>query len=71
MQLTYPEAFLKDAQATEKPSTLKKEHPALQNMNILSVFIFLRVIFAFLNPDPGTHINADPCGSTNLLKSSF
>jgi hypothetical protein len=47
----------------EKPSALKREHPALQNMKILYFFIFLWVIFAHLDPDPTTQINADPCGS--------
>jgi hypothetical protein len=47
-----------------KPSVLKREHPALQNMKILYFFLFLWVIFALLNadpdPDPATQINADP-----------
>jgi hypothetical protein len=49
----------------EKPSVLKREHPALQNMKILDFFLFLWVIFALLDPDPdpATQINADPCGS--------
>jgi hypothetical protein len=49
----------------EKPSALKREHPALQNMKILYFFLFLWVIFALLDPDPdpATQINADPCGS--------
>ncbi len=36
----------------EKPSALRRELPALQNMKFLSVFLFLWVIFACLNPDP-------------------
>jgi hypothetical protein len=46
----------------EKPSALKREYPALQNMKILYFFIFLWVIFALLDPDPdpATQINADP-----------
>jgi hypothetical protein len=47
----------------EKPSALKREHTALQNMKILYFFLFLWVIFALLDPDPATQINADPCGS--------
>jgi hypothetical protein len=47
----------------EKPSALKREHPALQNMKILYFFLFLWVIFALLDPDPATQINTDPCGS--------
>ncbi len=48
-------------QLQEKLSTLKREHPALQNMKILYFFLFLWVIFALLNPDPdpATQINAD------------
>ena len=44
----------------KKPSGLKREHPALQNMEILYFFLYLRVIFALLDPDPGTQINDDP-----------
>jgi hypothetical protein len=43
----------------EKPSALKKEHPALPNMKILYFFLFLWVIFALLDPDPDPH----ECGS--------
>ena len=31
-------------------------------MKILDFFLFLWVIFALLDPDPATQINADPCG---------
>jgi hypothetical protein len=54
----------------EKPSALKKEHPALQNMKILYFFYFcgsflpswIRIRIRNLNkdPDPATQINADP-----------
>jgi hypothetical protein len=44
----------------EKPSALKREHPAIQNMKFLHFFLFLWVIFALLDPDPATRINADP-----------
>jgi hypothetical protein len=46
----------------EKPSALKREPPALQNMNILYFFLYLWVIFAFLDlgQDPATQLNADP-----------
>jgi hypothetical protein len=46
----------------EKPSALKREHPALQNMKILYFFLFWWVIFALLDPDPANQINVDPCG---------
>jgi hypothetical protein len=38
----------------------QKEQPALQNMKILYFFLHLWVIFALLDPDPATQINADP-----------
>ncbi len=44
----------------EKPSALKREHPVHKNMKILDCFLFLWVIFALLDPDPATQINADP-----------
>jgi hypothetical protein len=49
----------------EKPSALKREHTALQKMKIMSLFLFVGVIFALLDPDPdpAAQINADPCGS--------
>jgi hypothetical protein len=50
----------------EKPSALKKEHPALQNMKILNFFLFLSVIFALLDPDSESR-----SGSNDLIKSGF
>jgi hypothetical protein len=46
----------------EKPSALKREHLAFQNMKILYFFLYLWVIFALLDPDqdPATQIF---CGS--------
>ncbi len=40
----------------EEPSTLKREHPALQTMQFNNFFLCLWVIFALLDPDtaPGT-----------------
>jgi hypothetical protein len=35
----------------EKPSALKREHPALQKMTFLNFFLFFWVIFAFLDPE--------------------
>jgi hypothetical protein len=32
--------------------SLKREHPALQNIKFLNFFLFLWVIFALLDPDP-------------------
>ncbi len=39
-------------------------------MNILYFFLYLKVIFALLDPDPdpATQINADPCGSPQPCK---
>jgi hypothetical protein len=36
----------------KKPSALKREHPALQNMKFLNFFLLLWVIFALMDPDP-------------------
>jgi hypothetical protein len=36
----------------KKLLALKREHPALQNMNFFNFFLFLWVIFALLDPDP-------------------
>jgi hypothetical protein len=54
----------------EKPSALKREHPALQKMKILSFFYFLgsflpswsriRIRNLYADPDPAAQINADP-----------
>ena len=51
----------------EKPSALKREHPALQNMKILySIKFFKKILFSMfvghslLDQDPATQINADP-----------
>jgi hypothetical protein len=47
----------------EKFSALKKEHPALQKMKFMNLFLFLWSIFAplgYANPDPGTPLNPDP-----------
>jgi hypothetical protein len=65
LQFTYPEAFIKDAQATGEAFSPQGEHPALKNMKILVFFLFLWVIFALRDPDPNpaAQINADPCGS--------
>jgi hypothetical protein len=44
----------------EKPSALKREHPALQKMTFILFFLCLWVIFALLDPDPGIPLNPDP-----------
>jgi hypothetical protein len=58
--LTIPRPPLRTPKLQEKPSALKREHPALQKMKILSFFLFFGVILSLLDPDP------DPqfvCGS--------
>jgi hypothetical protein len=48
----------------EKPSALKREHPALQKMKFINCFLFFWAIFALLDPDPvfriWTHFETDP-----------
>jgi hypothetical protein len=51
-----------------KPSALKREHPALQNMKF-KFFLFLWVIFALLDPgDPDSKSGSE---STDLIKITF
>jgi hypothetical protein len=58
-------------QVQEKPSALKREHPTLQNIKILYIFLYLNVIFALLDtdPDPTTQINATTTLPENREKS--
>jgi hypothetical protein len=51
---------LRTSKLQEKPSALKREHPAVQNLKFFPVFLFLRVIFALLDPDPA---DQNQCGS--------
>jgi hypothetical protein len=46
----------------EKPSSLKREHPALQKMKFINFYLSLWAIFALLDlgTDPGTPVNPDP-----------
>jgi hypothetical protein len=55
-----------------KPSTLKREHSALQNSKFINFYSILLVIFVLMDsdPDPATKINADPRGSGSE-KTSF
>jgi hypothetical protein len=41
LQFIYPLASIKNAQATGEAFKPQKEHPALQNIKILSVFLYL------------------------------
>jgi hypothetical protein len=46
----------------ERPSALKREHPALQKMKFINGFLFFWVIFALLDPNPDceSKFNPDP-----------
>jgi hypothetical protein len=53
----------------EKPSALKREHPALQNMKILYIFLFLWVIVCL--PGSGSRSsNSKKCGSGSTTLTS-
>jgi hypothetical protein len=60
----FPKASRRTVQ--EKPSSVKIEHPALQNMKFLNLFLFLFVKFLlswiWIQP---TKINVDSSGSGN------
>jgi hypothetical protein len=40
------------SQLQEKPSALKREHPAIQKLKFIHIFLCLWVIFTVLDPDP-------------------
>jgi hypothetical protein len=48
------------AKLQKKPSALKREHLALQNMKFLNFFLLLKVIFALLDPDPEHACSRNP-----------
>jgi hypothetical protein len=52
MQFTYPQAFVKDVQATGVAFSPQREHPALQKINFMNSFYFSGPFFALLDPDP-------------------
>ncbi len=54
-----PQPSSRTSKQQEKPSALKREHPA-QNMKFLHFFLFVRVIFVLLDPDPAGKTNGDP-----------
>ncbi len=56
-------ALLRTSKLQEKPSAMKKRHPAFQNMKFLYFFLFLWVIFAL--PDP---YSGSGSGFTDLIK---
>jgi hypothetical protein len=50
----------------KKPSAPKREHPALQHVKFLNLFLFLWVIFDLLDPNPGSESGSR---STGLIES--
>jgi hypothetical protein len=61
--LPIPRPLLRMSKLQKKPSALKREHPALQNMKFLHFFLLLWVIFALLDPD-----SEYGSGSTDLIQ---
>ncbi len=59
------QASIEDVQVPRKPSALKREHLALQNMQFLNFFLLLWLTFALLDPDPGFW---KVSGSTDLIE---
>jgi hypothetical protein len=59
--ISYPQASMKDFQA---PGTLRREHPAFQNMKFLHWFLFF-YIFALLDSDPDP-ADKKLCGSMRI-----
>jgi hypothetical protein len=49
-----------------KPSALKREHPAIQNMKFLKKILLLWVIFALIDPDRDSEYGS---GATDLIES--
>jgi hypothetical protein len=45
-------AFLKDVQATGEAFSPQKEHPAIQKIKFINLFLIFGVIFGLLHPDP-------------------
>ncbi len=63
MQVTCPYASFKGRQSYRRnlqPSKVNIQIPALQNMKFITFFLLLWVIFALLDPDPGTPLNLNP-----------
>jgi hypothetical protein len=54
----------------KKPSALKRELPAFQNMKFLN-FYLLGVIFALLEPDPDSESGYGPTFTVGCKKSIF
>jgi hypothetical protein len=80
--LLIPRPPSRTSKVQEKPSALKRGHPALQKIKFSNFFLFLWVIFAFLDPNPETPLNSDSiririhntagkCWNTSLLGRTF
>jgi hypothetical protein len=65
LQFTYVQATGEDVNPQKRTSSTSKneiyikKHPPLQKVKF-NFFLCLRVIFALLDPDPGTLMNPDP-----------
>jgi len=67
LQFTYPYASYKTSKLQKKPSALKREHPALQNVKFLNFFYFwgsflpcwIRFRIPNTGPDPLPRLNPD------------
>ena len=64
--LPIPRLPKRKSKLQKKPSALKREHPALHNMNFLDFLTLLHAIFALLDPDPDYEYRS---GSTDLIES--
>jgi hypothetical protein len=58
-----PSTSIKDVQATVAAVSPQRRTSFTAKHEIYSHFLFLRLIFAILDPDPVDLINADPCGT--------
>jgi hypothetical protein len=61
-----PRSPIRTFKLQKKPSALKREHTALENMKFLNLFLLLWVIFPLLDPDPDSEYGS---GSTDLIES--
>ncbi len=62
MQFTYPWASIKNVQAIWEAFSSQNRTYSMTKYKISQLFLFLWVIFAFLDPDPES-------GSTDLIES--
>jgi len=62
----FKEISTRTSKLQKMSSTLKREHPAPQNVKFLNCFYFCGVIFALLDPDPDSEFRSG-YGSTDLI----